>query len=199
MQIENIAVLVPDNDNANLGTAVGGVLLAKSLRENGAGRSVLADKNGRLIAGNKTLERAIAEGITEVIIVPSDGTKLVVVQRTDVDLDSRRGRELALADNKVSELNLSFDDDVVRRQAEAFNIDLPDWGFTQEQINDFSGKNREVDIDSLEELMELKFKVSKDDYFNFTERLNDVCNREKVATIEDALRFLLSFYEDRAA
>jgi len=39
-----------------------------------------------VIAGNKTLEQAIAEGI-EIEMVKSDGKRLIVHQRTDLDLD----------------------------------------------------------------------------------------------------------------
>ena len=46
-----------DSRNANKGTERGLALLDKSLRQYGAGRSILVDKNGRVIAGNKTLYR----------------------------------------------------------------------------------------------------------------------------------------------
>ncbi|MHC4361440.1 MAG: ParB N-terminal domain-containing protein, partial [Planctomycetota bacterium] len=72
-----IEELTPDRRNANKGTQPGLRALDKSLRELGAGRSILVDKNGEIIAGNKTTERAADIGIEDVIIVPTDGTKLV--------------------------------------------------------------------------------------------------------------------------
>lgn len=98
-----------DQRNANKGTARGRSALEASLRENGAGRSLLADKHGNLIAGNKTAEEAAALGIDRVIEVVTDGTALVVVRREDVDLDSPEGRRLALADNRVGQLDLDWD------------------------------------------------------------------------------------------
>lgn len=121
--------LRPDLKNANKGTQYGDHLLEKSLRELGAGRSILIDKHGNVVAGNKTLGKAAELGMDEVIIVPSDGTKLVVVQRTDIDIDSKRGRELALADNKVGQVNLDFDAEVVDALGAEFDIDLTDWEF----------------------------------------------------------------------
>lgn len=59
--------------------------MPKSLTRLGAGRSIVADKNGVVIAGNKTLQAAEAQGIP-VRIVETDGKELVVVQRTDLDL-----------------------------------------------------------------------------------------------------------------
>ncbi len=61
--IRTLSDLVPDPDNANRGTERGAALLEHSLRQYGAGRSILADKNGVVIAGNKTLEQAAALGL----------------------------------------------------------------------------------------------------------------------------------------
>lgn len=107
-KIEKIDDLVPDPNNANKGTLRGLAMLEDSLQENGAGRSVLADKNGVLIAGNKTVERALELGM-DIVVVPTDGKKLVVVQRTDLDLQKdKRARELAYADNRVAEIDLEW-------------------------------------------------------------------------------------------
>ncbi len=54
--------LIPDGKNANKGTEYGQSLIEKSLRKFGAGRSILIDKNNKIIAGNKTVENA-ANGI----------------------------------------------------------------------------------------------------------------------------------------
>jgi hypothetical protein len=48
------------------------------------------------------------------IIVESDGTKPIYVKRTDIDLDSKQGREMALADNATGKaariyIKLHFD------------------------------------------------------------------------------------------
>ena len=107
-RIKSIADLSPDQQNANRGTQRGRGLLEKSLRQYGAGRSVLTDRGGNLIAGNKTVEIA-AEIDLPIRVVQTDGKELVVVQRTDLELDSKEGRELALADNRVAETNLQWD------------------------------------------------------------------------------------------
>lgn len=106
---------IPDNHNANKGTVRGLALLEDSLKENGAGRSILVDKQNRVIAGNKTLQSAVDIGLNEAIVVPTDGKQLVVVQRTDIDLDTPKGRNLAIADNRVAELDLEWDADVLNK------------------------------------------------------------------------------------
>lgn len=113
-QVKNIADLVPDDRNANKGTERGNAMIERSLRQYGAGRSILIDKHGKIIAGNKTAENAGLIGLEEIVVVPSDGTKLVAVQRTDLDLDSDpRARELALLDNRTSEVNLDWDGELL--------------------------------------------------------------------------------------
>lgn len=121
--------LIPDDKNFNKGTEFGQHLIEKSLRENGAGRSILLDKNNRIIAGNKTTENAANIDMDDVIIVETDGTKLVAVKRTDIDLDSEQGRQMALADNATSAANLQWDEDQLRAmQQEMDKFDPEEWG-----------------------------------------------------------------------
>lgn len=105
----SIKELRPDDKNINQSSARGGEMLRRSLQEYGAARSLVADKNMRIVAGNQTLEAAAAIGLDDVVVVPTDGSKLVVVQRTDIDLDTPRGRELAIADNRTNQVGYNPD------------------------------------------------------------------------------------------
>ena len=129
----NIESLVPDNKNFNKGTEYGDHLMDESLRRFGLGRSILIDKNNRIIAGNKTAEKAADIGFTDVVVVEVDGNQLVAVKRKDIDLDSAKGRELALADNATGKANLCFDTDLIMQEAEKFDFDPEDWGVPMEQ------------------------------------------------------------------
>ena len=101
-KIEN---LTPDDHNFNKGSEYGNHLIEKSFREFGAGRSILIDRNNRIIAGNKSIEAASSIGMENVVIVETTGDEIVAVKRTDIDLDSKKGRELALADNATNKAN----------------------------------------------------------------------------------------------
>lgn len=120
--------LIPDDLNANKGTQYGTHLIEKSFSEFGAGRSILLDKNNRIISGNKSTEGASSVGIEDVIIVETDGTKLVAVKRTDIDLDSESGRKLALADNATSKANLDWDAEAIQAITNQWDIQPEDWG-----------------------------------------------------------------------
>ena len=94
--------------------------IKKSLKECGAGRSVLVDADDTLIAGNGVFEQAKAMGIPT-RVVETDGTELVVVKRTDLRTDDDKRKLLAMADNATSDsvewdmetLNDDFDVDVL--------------------------------------------------------------------------------------
>ncbi len=104
-----IKELRPDSQNANMGTERGLRALDDSLTFVGLGRSVVTDKNGVVIAGNKTVERAADRGFEDTIVVHTDGKQLVVVQRDDLDLaEGGKARELAYYDNRAAELSLSW-------------------------------------------------------------------------------------------
>lgn len=126
--------LIQDDRNLNKGTERGQQLIEKSLRQFGAGRSILVDKNNRIIAGNKTHANAEAVGIDDAVIVETDGTKLVVVKRTDIDLDSKQGREMALADNATVKVDLEWDTDELTKISDDFGIDTDEWGVFQESV-----------------------------------------------------------------
>lgn len=109
-KIQSISDLVPDRNNANKGTERGRYLVEASLREVGAGRSIVVDRSGRIVAGNKTLE-AWADVGGDIVVVPTKGDKLVVVQREDLDLsdDTGQARKLAYYDNRAGEISLAWD------------------------------------------------------------------------------------------
>lgn len=118
-----ITDLRPDGENANLGTERGREALDHALRERRAARSILLDKHGRIIAGNKSAAAAAANGIAEVLVIPTDGTRLIAHQRTDLDLDEPEGRLAAFEDNQIAALDLSFDVERIL-EAQRQGIDL---------------------------------------------------------------------------
>jgi len=121
-----ISELIPDDKNFNKGSQFGNSLIEKSFTKFGAGRSILLDKNNRIIAGNKSVENAAAIGMEDVQIIESDGKRIIAVKRTDIDLDSPEGREMALADNASAKANIIFDAELV--EAELGEAVCEEWG-----------------------------------------------------------------------
>ena len=128
VDVVDINDLIPDDKNFNKGTEKGREMIEKSFRELGAGRSILLDKNNRIIAGNKSQQAAIATGITKVRIIDTEGDEIVAVRRRDVDLDSKLGRELAFADNATQQVSLAWDEAELQQAAQDYGLDIDEWG-----------------------------------------------------------------------
>lgn len=165
----SIEQLIPDDKNFNKGTEFGQHLVEESLRKFGAGRSILIDKNNRIIAGNKVVENAAAVGLDNVVIVETDGTKIVAVKRNDIDLDTATGRELALADNATSKANLEWDVDILAEQSKLFAIEPEGWGVTMPEVDngEQQGKDEEakakliVECNDLAKLTQLSVELKE--------------------------------------
>lgn len=140
--------ITPDQHNANNGTKRGKDLLRKSLKELGAGRSILLDKDGNIIAGNKTFEAAQESGI-KVRIIEAGRDELVAVQRTDLHLDDPTGeaRRLAYLDNRVAELDLEWDPDQLAADLD-IGIDLGELGFGANDLYLLIGDQGDHDVDA---------------------------------------------------
>ena len=183
--ITKLSELTPDANNYNKGTEFGGGLIEKSLRKLGAGRSILLDKNGKVIAGNKTLENAVNAGFgdDDLIVVQTTGKQIVAVQRMDLDLDSRMGKEMALADNATAKANIEWDTEAL--SADWSSDELNDWG-VQTWGEDYSEKNKENDVNELADSMTISLKYTPDEYWQAKEQLSKIA-----ATPEQAVWKLL--------
>ena len=148
-----IAELIPDAANANRGTERGSAMLESSLRQYGAGRSIVVDKAGRVISGNKTLEQAGQIGLEDVIVIQTDGSKLVAVQRTDLDLaDGGMARALAYADNRVGEVSLDWDPEQLLADVNA-GIDLEGL-FREDELAELFGDVSNIELPEYYESVE---------------------------------------------
>jgi hypothetical protein len=161
-EIQAIGDLTLDPRNANKGTERGAVQLENSLRDYGAGRSILVDKHGVVIAGNKTLEQAASLGL-EVETVRTDGNKLVVVQREDLDLQADpRARELAIADNRVAQIDLEWDVDELKRELDD-GVDLAKFWRDDELAEMLSIETKGPPVlDSSPQLGQMEYRVIVD-------------------------------------
>ena len=125
--MSSISDLKFDDKNFNKHTEYGMSLLEKSLKENGAGRSILIDKDNNIIAGNGIIEAAGQAGFEKVKIVETTGDEIIAVKRTDLKLDSKKGREMALADNATASIDLDWNDYLINEEADKWGFDASDW------------------------------------------------------------------------
>lgn len=106
----------PASRNANKHTARGMGALQKSIQSDGWIGAMTTAADGEMIAGSARIETVAQVFGTdaEPIIVESDGTRPVLVVRTDIpNADDKRAQRLALADNRVHEIDLTWDAEVL--------------------------------------------------------------------------------------
>jgi DNA modification methylase len=158
VRVVPIAHLVLDEKNANKGTKRGRELLGESLEKYGAARSVVVDRNNRVIAGNKTVEAARAAGMKSISVIETDGSSLVAVQRGDLDLKrDKKARELAIADNRVGEIDLEWNPEILA----SLDVDLKQF-WNENELNallkDFRGAQLSAPEPKIDQAAELQKK-----------------------------------------
>ena len=107
------------------------MIIDKSLKELGAGRSILIDSENEIIAGNGVFEQAEKQNI-KIKIVETDGTELIAVKRTDLKTGDKKRKKLALIDNHSTDTS-NFDFDAINVDFE--EVELEELGIEESIIN----------------------------------------------------------------
>lgn len=140
-KFSSIRDLIPDDFNPNQGSPRGSWMLEESMRNLGSGRSIVVDKNGKVIAGNKSLQAARDAGLDEeILVVRSQGHQLLVHVREDLDLDNDPlARELSIADNRCAEVGITWDKEVLKQIKENAQEVKVEQYFHEEELNKIIG------------------------------------------------------------
>ena len=120
-----------DSKNYRVHTEKNKMIIDKSLKELGAGRSILIDSENEIIAGNGVFEQAEKQNI-KIKIVETDGTELIAVKRTDLKTNDKKRKKLALIDNHSTDTS-NFDFEVINVDFE--EVELEEWGIEESLIN----------------------------------------------------------------
>lgn len=168
-------------------------IIGKSLDECGAGRSILADSSGEIIAGNGVFEQAQKRGI-KTKLVETDGSELVVVVRKDIAPGDEKRKLLALADNAASDTSAwnaeLLRQDWEKQDAAEWGLDTTPWECAPREFRQAGGKE-EIEIAGEENLPE---EISGQDIMPDT--LPDTGIREEVT---ERGRIIITYPWDRQA
>jgi DNA modification methylase len=114
-----VADLKPYPGNARRGDVE---LVAESLRENGQYKPIVVQEStGYVLAGNHTLQAAIAEGWSEILA-------------TFVEVDDDRARKINLVDNRSNDV-AGYDDEALAELLRELDGDLSGTGFEQVDVD----------------------------------------------------------------
>jgi len=137
--------LTPDAENVRRRTERSTEVIANSLKQFGAGRSIVLDRDGVVRAGNGTVEGAKAAGIDRVRVIESDGSELIAIKRTD--LSGADATAYAIADNRAADLSTwdfeGLDEQLGSLVDAEFDIDAI--GFNEDELAGMLDKTPEFD------------------------------------------------------
>ena len=153
--------------------------IAASIKEFGFTNPVLIDDEGGIIAGHG---RCMAARKLKLETVPC-------IRLTG--LTEAQKKAYIISDNKLA-LNAGWDDEMLAieiQELQDMDFDVELTGFTLDEIgdldldeeDDYSDKNKEINVDSFEDIMELKFKLTFSEYEEANERLKEIANSPEIA------------------
>lgn len=151
---------LPDDKNMNAHTQYGMGLLEKSVEKVGVIESITVSADDKVISGNARQEVMTTkfEGV-EPILVETDGTRPIILKRTDIQSGTKQFHEAALLANTVAKANINLDLEKIEEVAVAeYGIAVQDLGVPVSVPNEPTGDEEEVDLS--------KFNQTADSYLN---------------------------------
>ncbi len=174
--------------------------IAQSLKELGAGRSILIDAENVVIGGNGVYQEALELGLP-VKVIESDGSELIAIKRTDLKTNDAKRKALAIADNRTNDLSFFDDEKVAELLAECEGLTLSS-GFTGEEIeklNQLSGVLNDLEqnsfansIKALAEVFSITFVFPKASGNVVTEYIRQIGKEKLTAHLIDYCRKAVS-------
>ena len=179
-----------DDNNFNKHTEAGMDLLKKSIEKVGVIESITVSSDDKIISGNARQEK-ISEVLgedTEPIIIETDGTKPIILKRTDIQSNTKEFHEAALLANTTAKKNINLNMDLIQEIAvEEFSINIVDIGIDTIENIDFSKKNKQLYQSDFENgKYFFKLEYCEDDYQLLIEKIAET-NKTKEQIFYDAL------------
>ena len=151
----------PQTRNANRHTQRGMGQLEASMRKYGYVTPMTAAADGEIIDGSARAETGATVFGDDVLVVHHDGTKPVIMVRDDIpSADTPQAREISIAANRIAQVNLDFDPEVLLADLQA-GVDLAQF-WRQDELDellaDLTPKttgDTEPQVDRAEELRQL--------------------------------------------
>ena len=162
--------------------------------------------DGEVFAGSARLEVACDRFGAEIepIVIESDGTRPIVVVRTDIaSASDPKAIKLGVADNRINQVNYIEDLEILAEIAE--DIDLSSLYFEDELSDllegeddvlgdldlDYSDKNKEVDTDNMDSSGTFKFTFEYEKYLELIARFNQYKSDNEITEDNEAFAKLL--------
>lgn len=114
----------PQTRNANKHTQRGMGALEAAMRKYGYVAPMTAAADGEILDGSARIETSASVFGDDAIVVHHDGTKPIIMVRDDIpSADTPEARAISMAANRISQVNLDFDAEVILGDLQA-GVDL---------------------------------------------------------------------------
>lgn len=168
-------------------------MIASSLTEVGAARSIVMDEDNIILAGNGTVQAAKKAGLKNVRVVEASGDEIIAVRRTG--LTDEQKRKLSLFDNRAAEL-AEWDAEVLKELSEETDLSGL-WNdeelsvlLADEQLDFDADDGKEYDesiIDGESLMCKFKIVLPNEDSESFETRLDELLRQFPKAKKEKSL------------
>lgn len=165
--------LKTDTRNHNRHTKDGMALLEKSVDKVGIIESITVSNDNEIISGNARHEIIGRKFENEPIVIETDGTRPVILKRTDIESGTKEFYEASILANTTAKKNIDIDYEVIDVLEEEFDIDVVDLGvdIVDYGNTDYSDKNKEIDTDFENQKYTFKLEYTEDEYIDLKEKI----------------------------
>lgn len=165
----------PSKRNTNKHTEAGMELLENSINEVGVIESISVTKQGTIISGHARKEKFDKKGFVPKEITLAENEYPVIV-RNDIEDNTDTYYKAQILANTTAHQNYNLDVEEIEVIAEEYNLDLEELGIEVEDVDlsddletqfsneNYSDKNKEINIDEFEDELVLKLKYTEVEY-----------------------------------
>jgi hypothetical protein len=162
--IQKIRQLKKDKRNHNRHTDEGMELLKHSVNTVGVIESITVSSDNEIISGNGRHEVMSEKlGDVEPIVIETDGSRPVILKRTDIKSNTPEFYKAAILANTTAEKNIDIDETIVQELAGEFSLELDEMGIDLD-LGGGPGFDDDYDEDDASEQMETDGGNSDSDY-----------------------------------
>lgn len=186
--------LKTDTRNHNRHTKDGMALLEKSVDKVGIIESITVSNDNEIISGNARHEVIGRKFENEPIVIETDGTRPVILKRTDIESGTKEFYEASILANTTAKKNIDIDYEVIDVLEVELGIDTDSLGLDKQNFrmkNNANYFSKELNEDSVcNDLFPITILQNIDEYNLFLEIKNKLNTQSSMVAFSEILKLV---------
>lgn len=186
--------LKTDTRNHNRHTKDGMALLEKSVDKVGIIESITVSNDNEIISGNARHEIIGRKFENEPIVIETDGTRPVILKRTDIESGTKEFYEASILANTTAKKNIDIDYEVIDVLEVELGIDTDSLGLDKQNFRMKNNPNyfsKELNEDSVcNDLFPITILQNIDEYNLFLEIKNKLNTQSSMVAFSEILKLV---------